>query len=122
MFSCSAIVKEALPKISAQFESLKPFFIKIDRMEDLIVRVNSDFDAIGTLLISFSDRNKIICREAVGGGRGHDSGGNPEECPEDAAQPVQQAAGRGTQRQSGHHQPQAYLLSTRYIQNRELLR
>ena len=40
-------MQETLPKISAQFESLKPFFNKIDRMEDLIVRVNSDLDVIG---------------------------------------------------------------------------
>ena len=43
----SAIVQDVLPKISAQFESLKPYFTKIDRMEDLIVRVNSDLDVIG---------------------------------------------------------------------------
>ena len=35
-----------LPKITTQFESLKPSFRKIDRMEDLLSRINADFDIL----------------------------------------------------------------------------
>merc|ERR1712045_223658 len=40
------ILKDILPKITTQFESLKPSFTKIDRMEDLICIVNADFDVL----------------------------------------------------------------------------
>ena len=36
-----------LPKVTTQFESLKPSFRKIDRMEDLVARMNADFDVLG---------------------------------------------------------------------------
>lgn len=39
-------MKDILPKITTQFESLKPSFTKIDRMEELIARINADFDVI----------------------------------------------------------------------------
>ena len=39
-------MKDILPKIATQFESLKPSFTKIDRMEELIARINADFDVI----------------------------------------------------------------------------
>ena len=42
----SVILKDILPKIATQFDSLKPSFTKIDRMEELIVRINEDFDVI----------------------------------------------------------------------------
>merc|ERR1712045_96366 len=42
----NVILKDILPKIATQFESLKPSFTKIDRMEELIVRINEDFDVI----------------------------------------------------------------------------
>ena len=42
----SVILKDILPKIATQFESLKPSFTKIDRMEELIARINADFDVI----------------------------------------------------------------------------
>ena len=42
----SVILKDILPKITTQFESLKPSFTKIDRMEELIARINADFDVI----------------------------------------------------------------------------
>jgi len=35
-----------LPKITAQYESLRPNFRKIDRMEDLVTRVSADFDVL----------------------------------------------------------------------------
>ena len=40
-----------LPKITAQYESLRPNFRKIDRMEDLVTRVSTDFDVLGSKLI-----------------------------------------------------------------------
>ena len=43
----STILQDVLPKISSQFESLKPHFTKIDRLEDLITRVNCDLEAVG---------------------------------------------------------------------------
>merc|ERR1712025_1555638 len=42
----NVILKDILPKIATQFESLKPSFTKIDRMEELIARINADFDVI----------------------------------------------------------------------------
>merc|ERR1712183_3349 len=42
----NTILRDVFPKISAQFDSLKPHFPKIDRLEDLMTRVNSDFEAI----------------------------------------------------------------------------
>merc|ERR1719436_1148158 len=42
----NAILLDVFPKISAQFEMLKPHFPKIDRLEDLMTRVNCDFEAI----------------------------------------------------------------------------
>ena len=46
-FIFSSILADILPKITTQFESLKPSFQKIDRIEDLISRINSDFDILG---------------------------------------------------------------------------
>jgi len=46
IYCFSYILKDILPKITTQFESLKPSFTKIDRMEDLICRVNADFDVL----------------------------------------------------------------------------
>jgi len=40
------ILKVMLPKITAQYESLRPNFRKIDRMEDLVTRVSADFDVL----------------------------------------------------------------------------
>merc|ERR1711976_435614 len=40
------ILKDILPKITTQFESIKPSFTKIDRIEDLISRMNADFDVL----------------------------------------------------------------------------
>merc|ERR1711983_759785 len=45
------ILKVMLPKITAQYESLRPNFRKIDRMEDLVTRVSADFDVLGSKLI-----------------------------------------------------------------------
>jgi len=42
----NSILADILPKITTQFESLKPSFQKIDRIEDLISRINSDFDIL----------------------------------------------------------------------------
>ena len=50
-FSFSEILKVMLPKITAQYESLRPNFRKIDRMEDLVTRVSADFDVLGSKLI-----------------------------------------------------------------------
>ena len=46
----SEILKVMLPKITAQYESLRPNFRKIDRMEDLVTRVSADFDVLGNKL------------------------------------------------------------------------
>ena len=53
MYCFSYILKDILPKITTQFESLKPSFTKIDRMEDLICRVNADFDVLGNIIRLF---------------------------------------------------------------------
>ena len=53
IFCFSYILKDILPKITTQFESLKPSFTKIDRMEDLICRVNADFDVLGNIIRLF---------------------------------------------------------------------
>ena len=52
-----------LPKVATQFESLKPSFRKIDRMEDLVARMNADFDVLGRDLhreISLTINHELI--------------------------------------------------------------
>ena len=55
----STILQDVLPKISSQFESLKPHFTKIDRLEDLITRVNCDLEAVGKNIFYTSNKNDL---------------------------------------------------------------
>ena len=46
MFS-TALLSSHLPAITAQFESLKPSFTRLDRLESLVARARRDMDSLG---------------------------------------------------------------------------